>query len=285
MALVIASCDNDDWKPGTPSSPDGEKVYFSDENENNFVLALNDDKIELIITRDDATEEADIPVMVASPIEGMFTGAETVTFAAGEREATYTVTVSDAMLPFQSYKFSVIIPEKYTAAYQYDENSLSPRIDITVLKEDFAVVGTGLYNDPILFEQSWPQDIEYSPMLGLYRLPNLIVRDTPIYFHFAYNEEGEQEFYFTDSEGKHVTKMATGYVYGSYGMITMGIFEEKGLGYDEEDIPEGYVGQFYFYAEYSVTQGSFGEGWETMNVSEWYEKPWATDNAEGNEPK
>lgn len=272
MALALVSCSDDDFKPGDPSLPTGEKVFVSDDNDTKFIIGFNDEEIEVKLGRQDATEEATIPVRLVSAVPGIFTGAESVTFASGESEVTYTVNVSSDMLPYKEYTFDIIIPEEYTNAYLTD--APSPRITCTVKKEDYAVVANGVFTDNVFYEESWPQDLEYSPMLDLYRLPDLFNVGTNIYFHFAQYPDGTQEFYFTDSEGKKVSKMNTGYVYGQYGMVSLTIHEEYGMGYDENEVPEGYIGEFYFVGEFTLPVYNFGANWETFDILEWLDKPW-----------
>ncbi len=279
MTLAVVSCSDDNFEPGKPSLPTGEKVFVSSDNDTKFTISLEEDEIGITLKRQDATEEAMIPVKLASSIPGIFSGEESVTFAAGESEATYIVHVSKDMLPFKEYMFEIIIPEEFTNAYLKD--APSPRLTCSVTKEDYAVIASGIFTDNVYKEDSWLQDLEYSPMLDLYRLPDVYARGTSLYFHFAQYPDGTSEFYFTDSDGNRILPdnnnaitMNTGIVHSKYGMVVLSVMEEYGIGYDEEDVPEGFVGEFYFVGAFDVAAGRFGIGWQTFDITEWIEKPW-----------
>jgi len=270
VALFAVACSSDEeFEPGKPAS-NNEKVTFSADNASSYVVALTDTELPIVLVRESDASALEVPVTLTSGYENIFSGAKTVKFEAGQKEATYVVNISDKMNPFQTYSFQIAVDEAYTNPYVYDENSTSPRIVVNVLKEDYEVVANGIYCSNFWFEDSWEQDLEYSPMLGLYRLPDVYVAGTSWFFHF----DGADEFYFTDSEGNQVATFFSGYVHSTYGKVSLtDVSDEKTPeGYDPN--PEGYEGEFYFPFKFTVSAGSFGQGYEWYDITKWIKKPW-----------
>lgn len=278
MSLAVVACSDDDYSAGAPAPESGEKVYFAASNDNKYVLALDESEITLTLTREDATEEATIPVKLSAGAQGIFSAPSSVTFKAGETEAEYLVTISDKMEAFKTYTFQVRIPEAYTNAYK--DQAQVPMFDVTVLKEDYKVIATGVYTDLVLFKDAWEQDLEYSPMMNIYRWPDLIANGTPIYFLF----DGKN-FQLCNANGEAQNKVATGYIHSNYGMISLTQLTKKeggDFGYDTnpENLDEGVLGEIYFVCSYTVSAGTFGTNYNWFDIFEWYEKPWEAGDAE-----
>lgn len=279
MSLAVVACSDDDYSAGAPAPESGEKVYFAASNDNKYVLALDESEITLTLTREDATEEATIPVKLSTGAQGIFSAPSSVTFKAGETEAKYLVTISDKMEAFKTYTFQVRVPEAYTNAYK--DQAQVPMFDVTVIKEDYKVIATGVYTDLFWYEDAWEQDLEYSPMKNIYRWPDLFANGTPIYFLFdgknfqLCNADG-----VTKDANKNPLKMATGMIHSTYGPVSITQVMDAEYGYDTEDLDEGVIGEFYFKGQFTVSAGSFGSGYNVFDVFEWYEKPWEAGDAE-----
>lgn len=249
VALFAASCSDDNtFEPGAPAVKGGEKVYFSDENENSIVVALTDTEIPVVLVREDGAKEAVVPVKFTTGAEGVFTAPASVKFEAGKTEATYVVTMTDKMEAFKSYSFQLTVDEAYTNPYAYDEESLFPRFDMTVLKEDYAPYAYGVYYSDFWGEE-WEEVLEYSPMLDTYRIPGWWTGAQG--FTFTWNKE-------TNKLKMGATKFPTGMPYGDYGEVSGDtsdaksnfVFIPKG-GDNGEDI-------FWFDFKWTVSAGSFG---------------------------
>lgn len=266
-AFGFSACDsNDGYVPGAFA---GENNIGFD-SEENLVMGMTDTEISVVLTRANTEGELTVPIQALMVPECM-TLPKSVTFADGSATADIKVSVSEEMKTFTEYQLSFRVPEEYTNAYAADGKS--PIFNITVKKEDFKVVAHGVFVERILFGLQLKRTLEYSPLLGIYRIPNCFVAGGHWYFHF----NGNDEFWFTDAEGNKVLKFATGYDHPDYGMIMANVEDEKEMGY-RTTIP-GIEGQFYVKMSMKVSAGSFGTAEEWFNILEWLEKPWET-NAE-----
>lgn len=260
--LGFTACDDkDEYVPGAPASE--HNIGF--DSEQNLIMGMSDSEIKVELTRANATGELTVPIQPMMVPECM-TLPKSVTFADGSATASIVVAVDSTMKTFTEYNLSFRIPEEYTNAYAADGKS--PIFNITVKKEDFKVVAKGIFDDRILFKTTWEQTLEYSPLLGIYRIPDCFAKGGHWYFHF----NGSNEFWFTDSEGNQTTKFASGYNHASYGMIMATVETSYPMGYDTT--VEGVEGQFYVVMSMTVSAGSFGTNYELFNIHQWIEKPW-----------
>ena len=287
LALVLGftACNKNDYdyEPGKATAND--KALFFDEEEN-VTMTLADNTVEITLNRVNTEGELTVPLIVNSAPD-FVTVPETATFADGEDKTTVKLAIGEDMKPFVSYLIKISIPEEYTQPYAEDAGS--PVYSFTILKEDWAQSAKGYFTSTVAWKSTWETPLEYSEFMNLYRLPSLIAEGTHVYFHFdevevteANEEEGEettsveQEFYFTDANGKHITKFSTGYIHPSYGEMMATVNEDYPMGYDEgidEESGEPYM-QFYWVWKITVSAGSFGENYQTYDVTEWVKKPW-----------
>lgn len=264
-AFGFSACDsNDGYVPGAFA---GENNIGFD-SEENLVMGMADNEISAVLTRANTEGELTVPIQALMVPECM-TLPKSVTFADGSATADIKVSVSEEMKAFTEYQLSFRVPEEYTNAYAADGKS--PIFNITVKKEDFKVVAHGVFVDKILYKSQWKQTLEYSPLLGIYRIPDCFAMGGHWYFHF----NGNDEFWFTDAEGNKVLKFASGYNHSNYGMIMANVETDYEMGYDTT-IP-GIEGQFYVVMSMTVSAGTFGTNYELFNIHEWLEKPWETD--------
>ena len=281
LALVLGftACNKNDYEyePGKEAATDNLALYFDDEE--NLTLALADNEVEITLNRVNTEGELTVPLIVNTAPD-FVTVPETATFAAGEDKTTIKLTIGEGMEAFTKYLIKISIPEEYTQPY--DEDSGSPVYSFTITKEDFATVAKGVFTSTVAWKSSWENDLEFSNFLNLYRFPDLIASGTHIYFHFDMDAEGNQEFYFTDASGNHITKFSTGYIHPSYGEMTATVNEGYDMGYDEfVDEETGQpVNEFYWVWKITVSAGSFGENYQTYDVTEWLRRPWKEKNAQ-----
>jgi hypothetical protein len=281
LALVLGftACNKNDYEyePGQEAATDELALYFDDEED--LTLAITDTEVEITLNRVNTEGELTVPLIVNTAPD-FVTVPETATFAAGQDKTTVKLTIGEGMEPFTKYLIKISIPEEYTQPY--DEDSGSPVYSFTITKEDFATVAKGVFTSTVAWKSSWENDLEFSNFLNLYRFPDLIASGTHIYFHFDMDAEGNQEFYFTDASGNHITKFSTGYIHPSYGEMTATVNEGYDMGYDEYvDEETGQpVNEFYWVWKITVSAGSFGENYQTYDVTEWLRKPWTEKNAQ-----
>ena len=281
LALVLGftACNKNDYEyePGKEAATDELALYFDDEED--LTLAITDTEVEITLNRVNTEGELTVPLIVNTAPD-FVTVPDRATFAAGEDKTTIKLTIGEGMEAFTKYLIKISIPEEYTQPY--DVESGSPVYSFTITKEDFATVAKGVFTSTVAWKSSWENDLEFSNFLNLYRFPDLIASGTHIYFHFDMDAEGNQEFYFTDASGNHITKFSTGYIHPSYGVMTATVNEGYDMGYDEfVDEETGQpVNEFYWVWKITVDAGSFGENYQTYDVTEWLRKPWKEKNAE-----
>lgn len=173
-AALLVSC-KEEWQPGEEANYSGINVYFVQPE---TYYSLDPDAMEITFTvqRDDAPyEDQYVPVTLTAVHPEAFETPEPVFFGEGELEAELTICFTDYMELFKDYSFSLAIDENYTQ--QYMEQSDYPRIDVTVIKEDYEPAYRCRYTcgGVYLGLISWsnPQvmvDLEYSEILDAYRV-------------------------------------------------------------------------------------------------------------------
>lgn len=262
--LTLSSCsDDDDYVKGNLTNENGYNVYFSDDNSASTAIGFGDTELEIKLERDitDNSAALTVPVKLNVIDNGVFTAPESVTFAEGETEAIIKITIDENMEMFKNYMLSLSIPEEYT--HQYDVESGSPKFLMTIIKEDYKPAATGVYNN-WYYEQEWEQVLEYSEVLDLYRLTDVIYEGTSFYFYWKVAEDGSQKCYFTDSKGTKVDSFFSGIVHSTYGNVNCNVLYENAMGMLQQNV-------FYFPFQWVVSAGSFGAGYDTYTVTEWFE--------------
>ncbi len=270
-ALFSACSEDDNYEMGKPAGNNA--VSFA--NEENIVLDFEatDFDVELVRVGDNLPALT-VPITVLNAPDFVKVPAS-VSFAAGETEARIKVEIGEGMEAFTDYNLSLMFDEEYTNPY-LDTLALSPRYNITFLKEDYVAVGRGMFHETVYFEEEWEVEFEYSELLDLYRIPDAIIEGTHWYFKWNGPDAEEQVFYFTDSTGKKasVTISQTNY-YGwfsgitnpTYGPVYVCVLDGNFIGYN----PEGEGGpEFDFPVAYRVSAGSFGSSYEWIDQLEFY---------------
>ena len=173
-AVLLVSC-KEEWQPGAEANYSGVTVYFVQPE---TYYSLDPDAMEITFTvqRDDAPyEDQYVPVTLTAVHPEAFEAPEPIFFGEGELESELTIYFTDDMELFKDYSFSLAIDENYTQ--QYKEQSDYPRIDVTVIKEDYEPAYRCRYTcgGVYLGLISWsnPQvmvDLEYSEILDAYRV-------------------------------------------------------------------------------------------------------------------
>lgn len=173
-AVSLASCGEDGWQPGKESNYSGINVYFVQPDAYSS-LPIDATGITFSLERDDAPyEDQYVPLTLTSAHPEAFRADEAAFFWAGELTSEVTVSFTDRMEPFKEYSFSLAVDEDYTQ--QYLEQTSYPRIDVTVVREDFEVVHSCRYTcgGVTLGLINWTSasrvvDLEYSEMSDTYR--------------------------------------------------------------------------------------------------------------------
>lgn len=266
---MLASCsdDNDDYTPGKPAG----EYTVSFANAQNLALDMNATEFTVDLVRADSTSLAEltVPIKVVSAPE-FVTVPASVTFPQGSTEVSLVVKIGEGMETFTDYTLSLAIDEQYTNPYA--DSGDSPLYKITFLKEDYQLYATGMFHETVYYEEEWEVEIQYSPMLDLYRIKDAIIEGTHWFFKWNGPNAAEQEFYFTDSTGKKATCSVggTGY-YGwfsginnpNYGAVYVTVLDGNFIGYDPGD--GTYPPEFDFPVSYRVSAGTFGSNYEWID--------------------
>lgn len=264
VAVVFCSCsDDDDWSAGKQTNAEGINVYLPATENTEIALSPTDNSFTVTVARSDASGELTVP-LVTSNANGydkdgnsLFSVPESVTFADGEKEKEITVSCSDVMDMFKTYRLTISVPEEYTKPYADSEENL-PRTELNVIKEDYKAVASGKYyadfwadDDGTPYEE--PATLEYSEIKKMYRVKNVIFGQT-----FTFSLADDNSIEFGDS------KYATGYVHPSYGDIYISPSEnDEYKSYYDPDTKS-----YYFGFEYTVSAGSFGDYYEWFTITE-----------------
>lgn len=180
-SAVLAACDDDVTRDPSPVTPsDCQNVYFPKENDNEALLAPDATEYIVSIARENAIDAADVPVHASTAHPECFDVPATVHFDAGATEAELKVGVTDKLEFFTSYMLSIQIDKAYADYYTESEDG-SAVISLNIQKSDWTEVATGVYTSN-LFTQPWPQTMEYSAILGQYRLPDCYDIGLPLTF-------------------------------------------------------------------------------------------------------
>lgn len=260
--LTLSSCsDDDDYVWGGKTNENGYNVYFSQYNSTSLAIGMDDTEMEIVVERDITANSDELTVPIRHNVidEGVFKVPSTVTFAAGEAEATLVVEISDKLPLFTERMLSLSIPEEYT--YQYAQQNVAPVFLMNVVKEDYKVVANGVYS--AWFFGSWEQPLEYSEILGIYRFPDVIVPGVHFYMFWEVAEDGTQTCYFTDSKGNKVDSFTTGYIH-SMGEIYADPLYDYEMGMLDQD-----VFYFPFYISIPSANAAAGSNYDTYTVTEW----------------
>ena len=175
LAFLFPSCGEKGYAPGDESNYLGVNVYFT-ETEPYQSLPLDEHELTFYLERDDAPrEDENVPLKFSCAFPEAFDVPEYAFFPRGEMKSEVTVYFTDRMEDFKEYRLSLYVDENYTQ--QYMEQSDYPRIDVTVIKEDYEPAYRCRYTcgGVYLGLISWsnPQvmvDLEYSEILDAYRV-------------------------------------------------------------------------------------------------------------------
>lgn len=239
MGLLLTACKDDEIvrEPSPAANPNSTNVFFSDKNNVTPVLSKDSTSFEVIIDREKDSQAQTVNLTVESAYDdNVFQVPTSVSFAAGE--ASKVVKIPVQMELMKKYHIAIIIDGDQTKPYT--TQTVYPRIDLNVLKEDYALFSEGTFTSS-MFKASWPQNMQYSPSLKAYRFKDLI--------------EVGYDYVFTVAEDGTITQIPktaiqTGYMHPSYGM--MSVQAQDGSKFDAA------TNTYLFMLKYTVSAGSFG---------------------------
>ena len=143
VSLLAVSCGDGKYTPGDESNYLGVNVYF-EETEPYRSLPLDVYEITFRLERDDAPrEDENVPLHFSCAFPEAFDVPEYAFFPRGEMTSEVTVYFTDKIEDFKEYRLSLYVDEAYTQ--QYIQQTTYPRIDVTIVREDYEVLRTGRY--------------------------------------------------------------------------------------------------------------------------------------------
>jgi len=175
VLLLATACEDEITRDPSPEyNTSSANVYFASSNSSSVVIGVNAASFEVTISREKTTAAQTVKLKGESAFEDLFTFPESVTFAAGEASKVVTVGCGDMDL-MTSYHIAMEIDGNETKPYT--AQTVYPRLEINVLKEDFEPYANGTYSAYFLYllseiesYYSYPLTLEYSEMSETYRL-------------------------------------------------------------------------------------------------------------------
>jgi hypothetical protein len=259
MAFFMTACEEEipsrDLSPAT--NPNSANVYFSGENNFTPVLGIEDDNFDIIINREKTDEELTVPLTVEAVNADKFEIPTSVTFAAGEGEKVINIKVKDLEL-MKKYHLSITVDVDQTLPYKEfeEDDALYGRLELIVLKEDFAPYAEGNYSSEF-FEETWPATLEYSPATDVYRFKDCWMPGYDVTFKW----DGSATVSMIGSPTGDFIVIPTGYVHLSYGMINAYYYKDD-VSYDEASKT------FEFWINWRVSAGTFGDYPDSFEITQ-----------------
>ena len=262
LALGFSSCTEEcDYIPAQPSAVETNEYYFDASQPASDLLGLTATEYVVTVERSGAVSaEEETIAIYAIADEEIFTVPSTVTFAAGETKAEIVVGISDKMEPFKSYKFELSLAEELVNPYKEDNNSVYV---VTLMKEDYKPYAKGIYTWNF-FGIQYYQEIEYSELLGKYRMVAPFSTPASAYVAAGYGAEKGGDVVFTINEETGAITLdnisfISGLIHPSYGSVTANF--EAGAVQD---------GALLFQYKWTVSAGSFGSKVDQVQIVEIY---------------
>lgn len=254
-AFTFASCsDDDDYAPGAATNPDGLNVYFDATNNSAVSLGPNDTEFTFTVSRNKTDKAVTVPFSVSEVNAHLFTLPQQVEFAAGESSKNITVKVSDEIEMFIAYSFSIALDPSFTTPYE--ETEVYPRLELSIVKEDYAPYATGTYSSEFMGDEDGNPMVtdnitmEYSEILGNYRLKDCWGAGT-----------GSVVFTWDGAQAVELSSVVFKIEDPQYGPISP-LGTEEACTYDADSKT------FTFPLEWTVSEGSFGEYPDSFTIEE-----------------
>lgn len=260
LALFSACTEEVEYTPAQPSEVAETEYYFNKTQPISVVLSLTDTEYVVVLERVNSENEVTLDLDV-NVDDNVFNVPETVTFEAGKATAEVVISINENMEPFKEYKIEVGLPEKYINPYKEDNYSI---FNAKLIKEDYAPYAKGVYAWGFMGMQYY-QEVEYSEILGAYRLPSPWSTPASGYVAAGYGaENGGNVVFFLNEETGEITlennEILSGLIHPTYGSITANYL--AGM-VDEE-------GTLLFQYKWTCSAGSFGSAIDKLQIVEIY---------------
>lgn len=216
--LLFAACTEDIVREPSPiANPASTNVYFSVTNKTSPVLALEQNELYVSVIREKSTAAQEVALIIENLYGDTISIPSKVSFKAGEDSVALKITVKDMKL-MKKYKIAISVDPQQSNPYV--AQPVYPRIDLNILKEDFAPFADGTYSSEF-FEDEWDQLLEYSPATKIYRMKDCWMPGYNVTFKWdEAAKPGEVTIVGTTTSAKDFIFIPTGYVHSTYGMVS-----------------------------------------------------------------
>lgn len=176
------------------------------------MLPTDGNKIIVPIYRNTTVGTSSVNVEMSASVEGLFTLANaTATFEDGKASTDIVINYDDinALAAGTTYKLTLSFAEENASPSKVNSITVSAQRKLT-----FKTIGTGVFTSEF-FGESWEQPIEKAEEANVYRLPDCYVSGFPIIFSVD------------DAGNITMGDQETGYVYSTYGMVSIHLVQSK----------------------------------------------------------
>ncbi len=124
LTFALASCDDDNYKPGEPTAEGAVGAYFDSSNKTSFTLMPEDESIELTVSRNDTKSAVVVPIVATGEAAEVMQVPESLSFEAGEETQTLVIGVKDIELK-KEYNLKLAIGESQADHYAVQDGLTS----------------------------------------------------------------------------------------------------------------------------------------------------------------
>ncbi len=194
--LGFTACDDkadSDYVPGAQTPANCMQVYFDASNASDFITSPGEEAIDITVSRVNATEAAEVPIICKSAAEGL-TIPSSVQFAAGEKQATLTIGLG-TLEANKEYAFSLAIGEDYADHYSILDGTTTYSGYILEASWNTYVSNVTMTWTVGENEQTWTKEIERLGTTNRYRIKNFVDSGLDMIFTVGGAASGQTGYY------------------------------------------------------------------------------------------
>lgn len=247
MTVAFTACDSEDesyeW-----ASVSGSQVYFNNSLAKEYVLSMNESSFNIPVSRVSDADAINVPLNVTLEDGSLFTIPQSVSFAAGQKEANIQVSYDPANIVFDKFetvKISLadagLTTEWGISEYVFTAGVPAPWVTLgnATVVDDYITGFFGVEN------VAWQVELQENQLYpGYYRLVN------PYGAGYPYNEPGDydasQDYYLeihAEDPSKVWIPITTYGMDWGYGNFIFGSMAGLRIGQGKPEAAEGYYGQ------------------------------------------
>lgn len=247
--LLITACINEEVVrvPSPVANPNSTNVYFTVDNDSSLILSKVTTSFSITVGREKTDKDQVVTLSSIGVNDSVLSIPKTVSFAVGESKKVVQITVKNMEL-MKKYHLTFSIDPEQTNPYSIQ--NVYPRLELSVLKEDFAPYANGTYTS-LYFKSNWPQTMEYSPSTKVFRLKDCWVKGYNVTFKWDDTTQASAVTMIGSAATGYII-ILTGYLHPTYGMVSA-YYSTANTNYYNKDTKT-----FTFPITWRVAAGSFG---------------------------